>query len=58
MTTNDWRDELYEANEQQWIVDRRKFNEQDIVHEYKNSLEIIFFVFNLLFNLVKVLMFV
>jgi len=43
MTTNDWRDELYEANEQQWIVDRRKFNEQDIVHEYKNSLEIIFF---------------
>jgi hypothetical protein len=58
MTTNDWRDELYEANEQQWIVDRRKFNEQDIVHEYKNSLEIIVFVFNLLFNLVKVLMFV
>jgi hypothetical protein len=33
MTVNDWRNELYEANEQQWIVDRRKFNEQYIVQE-------------------------
>ncbi|CAF3950648.1 unnamed protein product, partial [Rotaria magnacalcarata] len=28
MTYDDWRDELYEANEQKWIVDRRKFDEQ------------------------------
>ncbi|CAF3404707.1 unnamed protein product [Rotaria socialis] len=28
MTYDDWRDELYEANEQQWIVDRNKFDKQ------------------------------
>jgi hypothetical protein len=44
MTTNDWKDELYEANEQQWFVDRRKFNEQQIVQEYENCLEIIFYI--------------
>ncbi|CAF3948702.1 unnamed protein product [Rotaria sp. Silwood2] len=31
MTFNDWRDELYEANEQQWIVDQKKFNQQSII---------------------------
>ncbi len=33
LTFNDWRDELYEADEQQWIVDRRRFDEQQIVRE-------------------------
>jgi hypothetical protein len=42
MTYNDWRDELYEANEQQWIVDQRKFDEQQIVREYENSIKLIF----------------
>jgi len=57
MTTNDWKDELYEANEQQWFVDRRKFDEQQIIQEYENSLKDIFYFISL-FYLVKVLMFV
>lgn len=36
MTANDWKDELYEANEQQWFVDRRKFNDEQIIQEYEN----------------------
>jgi len=42
MILNDWKDELYEANEQQWFVDRRKFDEQQIVTTYENSIKIIF----------------
>jgi hypothetical protein len=42
MTYNDWRDELYEANEQQWIVDQRKFDEQQIVREYEKPIKLIF----------------
>jgi hypothetical protein len=33
MTYDDWRDELYEANDQQWVIDRKKFDEQHIVQE-------------------------
>jgi hypothetical protein len=39
MTANDWKDELYDANEQQWFVDRRKFDEKQIIREYENILE-------------------
>jgi hypothetical protein len=39
MTVNDWKDELYEANEQQWFVDRKKFNAEQIIQEYENSFE-------------------
>ncbi|CAF0795456.1 unnamed protein product [Rotaria sordida] len=31
MTFDDWRDELYEANEQQWIVDQKKFDEESTI---------------------------
>jgi hypothetical protein len=34
MTYQDWNDELYEANEKQWIVDQNKFDEQYIVRKY------------------------
>ena len=37
MTVNDWKDELYEANEQQWCVDRRKFNNEQIIREYDHN---------------------
>ncbi|CAF3560442.1 unnamed protein product [Adineta steineri] len=33
MISNHWKDELYEANEQRWIVDRKKFNKQYIAQE-------------------------
>jgi len=38
LTANDWQDELYEANEQQWSVDRRKLNNEQTAHEYENYL--------------------
>jgi hypothetical protein len=44
MILNDWKDELYEANEQQWFVDRRKFDEQQIVTTYENSIQNHFFI--------------
>ncbi|CAF1128245.1 unnamed protein product [Rotaria sp. Silwood1] len=31
MTFDDWRDELYEANEQQWIVDKKRFDQESII---------------------------
>jgi hypothetical protein len=31
MIYNDWRDELYEADEQQWTVNRDKFDRDDVV---------------------------
>jgi len=34
LTYDDWRDELYEANEQQWFVDRNKFNSEQIIKAY------------------------
>jgi hypothetical protein len=59
MISNDWKDELYEANEQQWFVDRRKFDEEQIVKEYEYFRKK-YFLFNssFLFNLGKVHMFV
>ena len=33
MTINDWKDELYEANEQQWCVNGRKFNDDQVIRE-------------------------
>lgn len=56
MTVNDWKDELYEANEQQWYVDRRKFDEQQTVKEYKNNF--VYYSNFCLFNLAKDRMFV
>ena len=34
LTYNDWKDELYEANEQRWFVDRKKFNKEQIIEAY------------------------
>lgn len=53
LTYNDWKDELYEANEQRWFVDRKKFNEEQVIgaegpyvrlintHDYEGSGELI-----------------
>jgi hypothetical protein len=34
MTYQDWNDELYDANEKQWIVDKHKFNKAYVVQRY------------------------
>lgn len=28
---DDWREELYEANDQQWLVDEKRFDNQGII---------------------------
>ena len=33
LTYYDWRDELYEADEHDWIVDQKKFNKNYVVQE-------------------------
>lgn len=37
MTVNDWKDELYEANEQHWCVNGRKFNDDQVIREYEKK---------------------
>ena len=34
MTLYDWRDELEEANDEEWTVNRTKFDKSYIVREY------------------------
>lgn len=35
MNSYDWRDELKDANETQWIVDKTKFDSRSFVKEYE-----------------------